>query len=112
MLIFMGGSLVLFRETIAYSIGILLWGGYAFFNTILSIVYFSSLQIKIPEHIIGSVIGTILTIFSLTNPLAALISPLLVESLSIPLLILAFGLVMFLMTLVVYLFIDVKEAFS
>ena len=53
---------------------LILWFNYAMINTVFSIIYFGSLQIKIPKDIIGSVFGSILTIFSIINPLVVVAS--------------------------------------
>jgi len=50
------------------------WAGYGFCNSIFSIIYFSIIQISTNPNQMGTIIGSVLTIFSISNPVAALIN--------------------------------------
>lgn len=93
-LLFLGINLALLSGIISYIIMLAMWFSYAVLNTVFSIVYFGSLQVKVPKVIIGSVIGSILTLFSLVNPLAALTSGFLVIISPISILIIVFAVIM------------------
>ena len=73
-LLLLGLVLLIPNRVFAYIGTIFFWFLYALINTIFSILYFGNIQIKVPREIIGSVFGTILTIFSLVNPFAAIMS--------------------------------------
>lgn len=91
---------------------LILWFNYAMINTVFSIIYFGSLQIKIPKDIIGSVFGSILTIFSIINPLAAIASSYLVSIFSVATLIIIFSIIMLISSLFVYKVTSLKTAFD
>lgn len=50
------------------------WIGYGIFNSIFSIIYFSIVQMSAAPDKIGLVIGAVLTIFSISNPIAAILN--------------------------------------
>lgn len=93
-LLLLGLVLLIPNRVFAYIGTIFFWFLYALINTIFSILYFGNLQIKVPREIIGSVFGTILTIFSLVNPFAAIMSGFLVSIFEIPILIVVLALMM------------------
>lgn len=93
-LLLLGLVLLIPNRVFSYIGTIFFWFLYALINTIFSILYFGNLQIKVPREIIGSVFGTILTIFSLVNPFAAIMSGFLVSIFEIPILIVVLALMM------------------
>lgn len=93
-LLLLGLVLLIPNRVFSYIGTIFFWFLYALVNTIFSILYFGNLQIKVPREIIGSVFGTILTIFSLVNPFAAIMSGFLVSIFEIPILIVVLALMM------------------
>lgn len=95
-LFLLGLDLFLPNQFVSYAIMLFLWFLYALFNTIFSILYFGNLQLHIPRAIIGSVFGALLTIFSLINPLAAIVSGFLVSVVSTPILVTLLSFIMLL----------------
>lgn len=93
-LLVLGGVLLLPTKGLSYGLLLILWFAYALLNTVFSILYFGTLQLKVPREIMGSVFGALLTIFSLVNPLAALLSGFLVALLPIPYLVLLLAVIM------------------
>lgn len=91
---------------------LILWFNYAMINIVFSIIYFGNLQIKIPKDIIGSVFGSILTIFSIINTLAAVASSYLVSIFSVATLIIIFSIVMLISYLFVYKLTSLKTTFD
>lgn len=106
-----GINLRIFDGMLSYSLLLILWGSYAVVNTVMSIVYFGSIQKSVPEYIIGSVIGSILTIFSLVNPLAAIASGYLTKFMSASTLIIVFSLLMLITSLLTVRVKDLNKAF-
>ncbi len=111
-LLFLGLNLLIFNGVTAYLFMLILWFSYALINTIFSIIYFGSLQIKVPKKMIGSVFGSILTIFSLVNPLTAIVSGFLVSILPIAILIILFALIMIAAAITVQSIPNLKKAFE
>lgn len=95
-MLLLGLILLIPNSLVAYSGILLCWFLYALINTIFSILYFGNIQLKVPREIIGSVFGAILTIFSLVNPLAAIVSSFVVSIFEIPMLIVLLSLLMLL----------------
>lgn len=93
-LLILGFVLLVPNRILSYMGVLLCWFLYSMFNTIFSILYFGTLQIKVPREIIGSVFGSMLTIFSLINPMAAILSGLLVSFIEIPILVILLSLTM------------------
>lgn len=110
-LVLIGINLRVFDGMLSYSLLLILWGSYAVVNTVMSIVYFGSIQKSVPEYIIGSVIGSILTIFSLVNPLAAIASGYLTKFMSASTLIIVFSLLMLITSLLTVRVKDLNKAF-
>lgn len=111
-MLLLGLILLIPNPFLAY-VGILLtWFSYSLVNTIFSILYFGNLQLKVPENIIGSVFGSILTIFSLVNPIAAIMSGFLVSILEIPILIIILAVIMMLAASSVRFLPEVKAVFD
>ena len=110
-LVLIGINLRVFDGMLSYSLLLILWGSYAVVNTVMSIVYFGSIQKSVPEYIIGSVIGSILTIFSLVNPLAAIASGYLTKFMSAPTLIIVFSFLMLITSLLTVRVKDLNKAF-
>lgn len=74
MLIFLGlnsGTEPSLLNTICVGIA---WIGYGIFNSVFSIIYFSIVQLSADPDKIGLIIGAVLTIFSISNPIAAVVS--------------------------------------
>lgn len=78
------------------------WLGYGICNSIGSILYFSTVQLSVPSNHIGMVIGAILTIFSLANPIAAITSAPLSHITTTPIIIFLLGTVMMLASVPVF----------
>ena len=95
-MLLLGLILLIPNSLLAYSGILLCWFLYALINTVFSILYFGNIQLKVPREIIGSVFGAIITIFSLVNPLAAIVSSFLVSIFEIPMLIVLLSLLMLL----------------
>lgn len=111
-LLLLGLMLLIPDRLLAYIGASLCWFLYAMINTIFSILYFGNLQLKVPREIIGSVFGSMLTIFSLVNPLAAMLSGLLVSFFSIPTLVIALSLIMLLAVLFVPFLPNIERVFD
>lgn len=111
-LLLLGLMLLLFNEWIAYIGMLFCWFLYALINMLFSIIYFGKLQLKIPKEIIGSVFGAILTIFSLVNPLAAILSGVLASVFEIPTLIILFAMLMLLAAISIRFIPDIETVFE
>lgn len=111
-LVGLGLSVFLPYPILSYLAVLLSWAMYAGVNTIVSILYFGSIQLKVPQEILGSVIGSLLTVFSLINPLAALLSPLLVQYLTLPVVIVLLGLLMLGLSVLVSNLFGLAKAFD
>ncbi len=111
-LLILGFALLIPNKLLAY-VGVLLcWFLYSMINTIFSILYFGNLQLKIPREIIGSVFGSMLTMFSLVNPLSAIMSGLLVSSFEIPTLVILLSMMMLMAVLGIRFLPDIETAFD
>lgn len=77
------------------------------FNTIGSSVYFTALQMMVPQKLLGRVMGTITTIFSITSPLGAMLSGVLNSMIRIEYLVFACALLMTLSSIGLFLIKDV-----
>lgn len=107
------GFMLFMNDYLMSYIGILFcWFLYALINMIFSILYFGNLQLKVPKEIIGSVFGAILTIFSLVNPLAAIMSGPLVAFFDIPLLIVVLSVLMLIAAISVRFISDIETVFD
>lgn len=111
-LLILGFNLFIFRGVIAYALFLVIWFSYAALNTIFSIIYFGHLQSKTPKKIIGSVFGTILTLFSLINPLAAIASNPLVIIFSPPVLIILMAILMLMAALLAASLPSIEDIFN
>ncbi|UAR97551.1 hypothetical protein K9F12_04155 [Staphylococcus pseudintermedius] len=98
-LLLLGIVLLIPNSVLAYTGMLLCWFLYALINTIFSILYFGKIQLNVPREMIGSVFGAILTLFSLVNPIAAIMSGVLVSHFKIPLLIILLSSLMLLVCL-------------
>lgn len=78
------------------------WLGYGICNSVGSILYFSTVQLSVPSNHIGMVIGAILTIFSLANPIATITSAPLSHITTTPIIIFSLGTVMMLASVPVF----------
>ncbi|WP_203640565.1 MFS transporter [Levilactobacillus andaensis] len=78
------------------------WLGYGFFNSISAVIYFSIVQLSADKDKIGLIIGAVLTLFSIANPIAAVASVPLTHLASLPILIIGLGGVMVLATIPVF----------
>ncbi|WP_390602643.1 hypothetical protein, partial [Staphylococcus pseudintermedius] len=96
----------------AYTGMLLCWFLYALINTIFSILYFGKIQLNVPREMIGSVFGAILTLFSLVNPIAAIMSGVLVSHFKIPLLIILLSSLMLLAAWSIRFLADVETVFD
>lgn len=70
------------------------WGGYGFCNSIFSIIYFSTIQLSTDANKTGTIIGAVLTIFSISNPIASLVSTPLSQVASLQIIILSLAVIM------------------
>lgn len=70
------------------------WLFYGFFNSIFSIVYFSVVQMSSSKDNTGMMIGAVMTIFSIVNPIATAMSAPLGSAGQLPVLISVLGLIM------------------
>ena len=107
----MGISLSKISTTILILIFVL-WAFYAIFNTIVSIVYFSNVQKNIPRDILGSVIGTIFMLFSLINPIAAALTPFVINYLTIWKVVVLSGGIMLVSVFIILIIKDIRKAFN
>ncbi|AKP64395.1 transporter, major facilitator family protein [Levilactobacillus koreensis JCM 16448] len=78
------------------------WLGYGFFNSISAVIYFSIVQLSADKDKIGLIIGAVLTLFSIANPIAAMVSVPLTHLAALPVLIVGLGGVMVLATIPVF----------
>ncbi len=111
-LLLLGLVLLIPNSALAYTGMMLCWFLYALINTIFSILYFGKIQLKVPREKMGSVFGAILTLFSLVNPLAAIMSGFLVSLFKIPLLIVLLSSVMLLAAWSIRFLADVETVFD
>lgn len=111
-LLLLGLVLLIPNSVLAYAGMLLCWCLYALINTIFSILYFGKIQLKVPREMIGSVFGAILTLFSLVNPLAAIMSGFLVSLFKIPLLIVLLSSLMLLAAWSIRFLTDVETVFD
>jgi len=105
--ILQGITLVIFSLSHISILSISLWFLYGFFNTIGSSVYFTALQMMVPQKLLGRVMGTITTIFSITSPLGAMLSGVLNSMIRIEYLVFACALLMTLSSIGLFLIKDV-----
>lgn len=70
------------------------WIGYGFCNSIFSIIYFSTIQLSTDTDKMGTIIGAVLTIFSISNPIASLVSTPLSRATSLQTIILSLAVMM------------------
>lgn len=80
----------------------ILWIGYGIFNSISSVIYFSIIQMSANNDTIGLIIGAVLTIFSLANPIAAALSAPISRLYTLPTIIVIFGSIMLFAALAVF----------
>ncbi|EIT1271537.1 hypothetical protein L1G63_002327 [Staphylococcus pseudintermedius] len=111
-LLLLGIVLLIPNSVLAYTGMLLCWFLYALINTIFSILYFGKIQLKVPREMIGSVFGAILTLFSLVNPMAAIMSGVLVSHFKIPLLIILLSSLMLLAAWSIRFLADVETVFD
>ncbi|EJF1330199.1 hypothetical protein LHE35_001844 [Staphylococcus pseudintermedius] len=111
-LLLLGIVLLIPNSVLAYTGMLLCWFLYALINTISSILYFGKIQLKVPREMIGSVFGAILTLFSLVNPMAAIMSGVLVSHFKIPLLIILLSSLMLLAAWSISFLADVETVFD
>lgn len=105
--IFQGITLIIFSLSHISILSISLWFLYGLFNTIGSSVYFTALQMMVPQKLLGRVMGTITTIFSITSPLGAMLSGVLNSMIRIEYLVFACALLMTLSSIGLLLIKDV-----
>lgn len=79
-----------------------IWISYGVLNSISSVIYFSIIQISAKSKNIGLIVGSVLTIFSIANPVAALMSAPLVQIASVSEIIIALGTIMLLASIPVF----------
>ncbi|EIZ4620677.1 MFS transporter [Staphylococcus pseudintermedius] len=111
-LLLLGIVLLIPNSVLAYNGMLLCWFLYALINTIFSILYFGKIQLNVPREMIGSVFGAILTLFSLVNPIAAIMSGVLVSHFKIPLLIILLSSLMLLAAWSIRFLADVETVFD
>ncbi|MDE9940164.1 hypothetical protein O0H37_07245 [Staphylococcus pseudintermedius] len=111
-LLLLGIVLLIPNSVLAYTGMLLCWFFYALINTIFSILYFGKIQLNVPREMIGSVFGAILTLFSLVNPMAAIMSGVLVSHFKIPLLIILLSSLMLLAAWSIRFLADVETVFD
>ncbi|MDT0918092.1 hypothetical protein RNS23_08270 [Staphylococcus pseudintermedius] len=111
-LLLLGIILLIPNSVLAYTGMLLCWFLYALINTIFSILYFGKIQLNVPREMIGSVFGAILTLFSLVNPMAAIMSGVLVSHFKIPLLIILLSSLMLLAAWSIRFLADVETVFD
>ncbi|EKN7254848.1 MFS transporter [Staphylococcus pseudintermedius] len=111
-LLLLGIVLLIPNSVLAYTGMLLCWFLYALINTIFSILYFGKIQLNVPREMIGSVFGAILTLFSLVNPIAAIMSGVLVSHFKIPLLIILLSSLMLLAAWSIRFLVDVETVFD
>ncbi|EGQ4233219.1 MFS transporter [Staphylococcus pseudintermedius] len=111
-LLLLGIVLLIPNSVLAYTGMLLCWFLYALINTIFSILYFGKIQLNVPREMIGSVFGAILTLFSLVNPIAAIMSGVLVSHFKIPLLIIMLSSLMLLAAWSIRFLADVETVFD
>lgn len=111
-LLLLGFALLIPNQLIAYAGMCFFWCLYALINTIFSILYFGNLQLRVPREIVGSVFGEILTIFSLVNPLAAILSGFLASIFEMPLLVILFAVLMLLAAASLRFIADIETVFE
>ncbi|MDF0312597.1 MFS transporter [Staphylococcus pseudintermedius] len=111
-LLLLGIVLLIPNSVLAYTGMLLCWFLYALINTIFSILYFGKIQLNVPREMIGSVFGAILTLFSLVNPIAAIMSGVLVSHFKIPLLIILLTSLMLLAAWSIRFLADVETVFD
>lgn len=73
---------------------LLCWLLYGLFNSIFSIVYFSIVQMSASKDQTGMMIGSVMTIFSVVNPIATSLSAPLSQLFVLPVLIIILGIIM------------------
>lgn len=112
MLIFMGIGLRNSNGTYMLILILVLWATYAIFNTVVSIVYFSNVQKNIPKDILGSAIGTIFMLFSLINPIAAGLTPFVINYFTIWQVVLLSGGIMLISVFIILGIRDIRKVFS
>lgn len=110
-LLIIGLMLLLENVYVSYLIIVVLWAVYASVNTLVSISYFSTVQKNTPEKIMGSVIGAILSIFSLVNPIAAVLTGYIVNYSSISTIVIVFALIMLITAIITFNVKGLKEKF-
>ncbi|EHV5249175.1 hypothetical protein K0T69_001551 [Staphylococcus pseudintermedius] len=111
-LLLLGIVLLIPNSVLAYTGMLLCWFLYALINTIFSILYFGKIQLNVPREMIGSVFGAILTLFSLVNPIATIMSGVLVSHFKIPLLIILLSSLMLLAAWSIRFLADVETVFD
>ncbi|ENR2655043.1 MFS transporter [Staphylococcus pseudintermedius] len=111
-LLLLGIVLLIPNSVLAYTGMLLCWFLYALINTIFSILYFGKIQLNVPREMIGSVFGAILTLFSLVNPIAAIMSGVLVSHFKLPLLIILLSSLMLLAAWSIRFLADVETVFD
>ncbi|MEK3544528.1 MFS transporter [Lactobacillus crispatus] len=97
-----GISSLLTRSLVSATICIVCWLAYGIFNSIFSIVYFSVVQMSSSKDNTGLMIGAVMTIFSVINPIATAMSDPLGNMIQLPLLIFILGVVMVLVSVMTF----------
>ena len=97
-----GISSLLTRSLVSAIICNACWLAYGIFNSIFSIVYFSVVQMSSSKDNTGLMIGAVMTIFSIINPIATAMSDPLGNMIQLPLLIFILGVVMVLVSVMTF----------
>ena len=97
-----GISSLLTRSLVSATICIVCWLAYGIFNSIFSIIYFSVVQMSSSKDNTGLMIGAVMTIFSVINPIATAMSDPLGNMIQLPLLIFILGVVMVLVSVMTF----------
>ncbi|KRL47652.1 hypothetical protein FD37_GL001913 [Levilactobacillus spicheri DSM 15429] len=102
MLILLGVNAILPHELVNVIYIAVIWIGYGVLNSISSVIYFSIIQISANSKNIGLIVGSVLTIFSIANPVAALMSAPLVRVASISEIVIVLGIIMLIASIPVF----------
>lgn len=102
MLILLGVNALPPHELVNVIYTAVIWISYGILNSISSVIYFSIIQISADPKNIGLIVGSVLTIFSISNPIAALMSAPLVQIASVSEIIIVLGTIMLLASMPVF----------
>lgn len=97
-----GISSLLGQSVVSAVICIACWLAYGFFNSIFSIVYFSVVQMSSSKDNTGLMIGAVMTVFSIVNPIATAMSAPLGDNVQLPILISVLGAIMVLVSVMTF----------